>query len=80
MWSCWQARDWTSQISYEAVASVVREVAVFEALMCFFTIATKYNEPLASVNRHSDDDRYDIVGCGAAGQPATGPLRSATRL
>ena len=27
--------DWTSQISYEAVASVVRELNVFEALMCF---------------------------------------------
>ncbi len=36
--------------------------------------------PLASVNCDNDDDRYDIVGCGAAGQPATGPLRSATRL
>ena len=82
MWSCWPARDWTSQITYEAVASVVRELIVFEAPMCFFTIYTKYNEPLASVNCDSDDDRYDIVGCGAAGQPqpATGPLRSATRL
>ncbi len=57
-----------------------RELSVFEALMCFFTIGTKYNAPLASVNGDSDDDRYDIVGCGAAGQPATGPLRSATRL
>ena len=28
----WPARDWTSQISYEAVASVVRELNVFEAL------------------------------------------------
>ncbi len=56
MWSCWPARDWTSQISYECVASVVRELNVFEALMCFFTIATKYNEPLTSVNRDSDDD------------------------
>ena len=80
MWSCWPARDWTSQISYEAVASVVLELNVFEALMCIFTIATKYNEPLASVNRDSDADRYEIVGCGAAGQPATGPLRLATRL
>ncbi len=62
--------DWTSQISYEAAASVVRELNAFEALMCFFTIATKYTEPLALVNRDSDDDRYDIVGCGAAGQPA----------
>ncbi len=29
--------------------------------MCFFTIATKYNEPLAGVNRDSDDNRYDVV-------------------
>ncbi len=48
--------------------------------MCFVTIATMYNEALASVNGDSDDDGYDIVGCGASGQPATGPLRSATRL
>ncbi len=41
MWSCWPARDWTSQISYEDAASVVREVNVFEALMCFFTIHNK---------------------------------------
>ncbi len=41
---------------------------MFEAPMCFFTIYTKYNEPLASVNCDSDDDRYDIVGYGAAGQ------------
>ena len=63
MWSCWPtaARDWTSQITYEAVASVVRELIVFEAPMCFFTIYTKYNEPLASVNCDSDDDRYDTI-------------------
>ncbi len=66
------AGDWPFQKSYEAVASVVREVNVFEALTCFLTISTKYNAPLASVNADSDDDRYDIVGCGAAGQPATG--------
>ena len=41
------------------MASVVRELKVFEALMCFFTIYTMYNEPLASVNCDSDDDRYD---------------------
>ncbi len=79
MWSCWPARDWTSQISYEAVASVVRVLNVFEALMCFFTFYTKYNEPLASVICDSDDDGYDIVECGAADQPVTVPLRSATR-
>ncbi len=53
---------------------------MFEALMCFFTITTNYNAPLASVNGDSDDDIYDIVGCGAAGQPATDPLRSGTGL
>ena len=45
---------------------------MFEALMCFFTICTNTIAPLASVNCDNDDDRYDIVGCGAAGQPATG--------
>ena len=62
MWSCWPARDWTSQISYEAVASVVRELSIIEALMCFFTM---YNGPLPRFNPDIDDDRYDIVGCGA---------------
>ena len=42
---------------------------MFEALMCFFTICTNTIAPLASVNCDNDDDRYDIVGCGAAGQP-----------
>ncbi len=59
----------TSQISYDAVASIARELSLFEALMCFFTIDTESNEPPAGVNRHSDDDRYDIVGYEAAGQP-----------
>ncbi len=60
----------TSQNNYEAVASIARELSLFEALMCFFTIATECNEPPEGVNSHSDDDRYDIVGYGgAAGQP-----------
>ena len=49
MWSCWPARDWTSQISYEAVASVVRELNVFEALMCFFTICPNINRGAQNV-------------------------------
>ncbi len=72
--------DLSDQLWYEAVASVVRELSIIEALMCFFTIAMEYNGPLPRFNPDIDDDRYDIVGCGAAGQPATGPLRSATRL
>ncbi len=80
MWGCWLVSDWTSHISYAVVASVVRELYVFEALMSFFTITTNYNAPLASVNGASDDDRYDIDGCGAAGQSATGPIRPAMSL
>ncbi len=64
----------------ESLSSGIRELNMFEALMCFITICTKYNAPLASVNGDSDDDRYDIVGCGAAGQPATGPLGRASRM
>ncbi len=67
MWRRWPARDGTSQVSYGAVASVGREVYVLEAPMCFFTIRTKYNAPLSSLNGDSDGDRYDIVGRGAAG-------------
>ncbi len=67
-------------MSYEAVASVVRALNVFEALLCFFTIRPNIIAPFASVKCDNEDDRYDIVGCGAAGQPATGPLRAATRL
>ncbi len=80
MWSCWPAGAWTSQICYVAVASVVRELFVLEERLCFVTICPNTLAPFALVNCDNDDDRYDIVGCGAAGQPATGPLRSATRL
>ncbi len=43
--------------------------------MCFFTITAKYNEPLEDINRDSDYDRYDIVGCGAAGRTTLDLLR-----
>ncbi len=36
--------------------------------MCLYTIATEYNGPLEAAHAHSDDDRYDIAGCGAIGQ------------
>ncbi len=50
--------------TFESIlATVVLELSLFEALMFFFTIATKYNGPLAVGNADSDDDRYDIVGC-----------------
>ena len=37
--------------------------------MSLDSIAAEYNEPLAAAHAPIDDDRYDLVGCGAAGQP-----------
>ncbi len=37
--------------------------------MCLYSIATEYNGPLESAHAHNDDDRYDMVECGAAGKP-----------
>ncbi len=37
--------------------------------MCLYSIATEYNGPLEAAHAHIDNDRYDIVECGAAGQP-----------
>ena len=39
-----------------------------------------YNGPLKPANAHTDDDRYDMVELGAAGESLIGPLRSATRM
>ena len=36
--------------------------------MCLYSIATEYNEPLKAAHEQIDDDRYDMVECGAAGQ------------
>ena len=60
--------DWTSQISYEAVASLLRLQSVWATLMCFYSIVAKSNETLEAAHAHIDDDRYDMVECGAAGQ------------
>ncbi len=57
----WPAHTGPPNISCEAVESDIRELFLFEALMCFFTIGIEYNEPLADVNADIDDDRYDIV-------------------
>ena len=37
--------------------------------MCLYSIATEYNGTLEAAHAHSDDDGYDMVDCGAAGQP-----------
>ena len=37
--------------------------------MCLYSITADYNEPLEAAQAHIDDERYDRVQCGAAGQP-----------
>ena len=36
--------------------------------MSFYGITADYNGPLKQVNAHTDDDRYDMVELGAAGE------------
>ncbi len=60
--------DWTSKSSYEAVALPLRPQSVRATLMYFYSIAAKSNETLQAAHAHIDDDRYDVVECGAAGQ------------
>ena len=37
--------------------------------MCMYSIATKYNGLLEAAHAPFDDDRYDMVECGAADKP-----------
>ena len=37
--------------------------------MSLFSIPPDYNGPLEAAHARNDDDRYDLVDCGAAGQP-----------
>ena len=37
--------------------------------MGLYSIATEYNGPLEAAHAQIDDDRYDMVECGAAGKP-----------
>ncbi len=52
--------EWTSQISYESVASLHRTQAVCAVQMSFYSIAVKYNGPLEAALAFIDDDRYDM--------------------
>ncbi len=68
----------TFKINYEAVASLLSTQSFFDTLMCFYSIITKFNEPLEAAPEHIYDDRYDVVECHYAASPLD--LRSATRL
>ena len=53
--------EWTSQISYESVASLQHTQAVCAVQMSFYSIAAKYNVPLEAAHAHIDDDGYDMA-------------------
>ncbi len=60
--------EWTSHISYESVASLLRTQAVCAVQMSFYSIAIKYNGPLEAAHVYIDDNKYDMVDCSANGQ------------
>ncbi len=37
--------------------------------MCLYSIDTEYNGALEAAHAQIDDDRYDMVECGAVGKP-----------
>ncbi len=37
--------------------------------MFFYSITVERIDPLEAAHAHIDDDRYDMVECGAAGKP-----------
>ena len=53
--------EWTSQISYESVASLQHAQAVCTVRMSFYSIAFVCNGPLEAAHACIDDDRYDMV-------------------
>ncbi len=60
---------WTSQISYDGKASLLRMLSDWAALIYPVTIATNYIEPLEAAHAHIDDERYDMGLSGTPGQP-----------
>ncbi len=59
---------WTSQISYESVASLQHTQAVRAVHLSFYGIAAKYNGPLEAAHAFIDDDKYDRDSGCAAGE------------
>ena len=59
---------WTSQISYETVASLLRKQSLCAVLMCLYTITAEYNGPLEAAHDQIDDDNDEMVIFSAAGQ------------
>ena len=52
---------WTSQISYEAVASLTNTQSTCAVQICLMDIVAKYNGNSEAAHAHIDDDRYDMA-------------------
>ena len=51
----------TSQISYEAVASLLLAPSICAVQICFMDIIAKYDGSSEAAHAHIDDDRYDMA-------------------
>ena len=62
-----------TQIPYEAVTSLSCTTSIWAVLMWLYSIATEYNGPLEAAHAQIDDDRYDMIECGASDKPILDP-------
>ncbi len=63
------SQNWTSQISYESVASITRASSARTVLICLYPIDTKDNGSLEVPHACIDDGKDDVAAeCDAAGQ------------
>ena len=67
-------------VIYKAVAWASSTQPVWASQMRFCSITAKYNGTLEAAHAHIDDDWYDIVECGTAGQLICDFIRSSTKL
>ncbi len=53
--------NWTSQICYEDIASLLLPPSTCAVQICFMGIVAKYNGSSEAAHAHIDDDRYDMA-------------------
>ncbi len=53
--------NWTTQVSYEDVASLTNTQSTCAVQICFMHIVAKYNGSSEAAHAHIDDDRYDMA-------------------
>ncbi len=64
------SQNWTSQISSESVASIIRALSASTVLICFYPSDTKDNGSLKVPHARIDDDRHVMAAeCSVGSQP-----------